>query len=110
MNDLISRSALIEWGNASEIRKAVGNWHELDNKAKTAVLRYAQSLKRAILAAPAVDAMPVVRCGECSKRHTLQCALYVGQYSEDGESVKMVFVTKPDDFWCKYGERRTDES
>lgn len=64
-NDLISRSALIEWDNASAIREAVGNWGELDDKAKAAVLRYAQSLKRAIISAPAVDAVEVGNCKGC---------------------------------------------
>lgn len=64
-NDLISRSALLAWGGARTIREAVGNWGELDNKAKAAVLRYAQRLKRTILDTPAVDAVEVVRCRDC---------------------------------------------
>lgn len=60
-NDLISRSALLAWGGARTIKEAVGNWDELDNKAKAAVLRYAQRLKGVIL-----DAVEVGNCKGCA--------------------------------------------
>lgn len=59
MDDLISKSALLAFGGARTIKDAVGNWDELDNKAKAAVLRYALKLKKVILDSPAVDAVPL---------------------------------------------------
>ena len=45
--------------------------------------------------APTVDAVPVVRCGECKHRKppTDYC-----------EKLRKAYV--PDDFYCKYGERK----
>lgn len=45
---------------------------------------------------PTVDAVPVVRCKECKKRYTPWCFAH-----RHGES--------EDDFFCKDGERKTDE-
>ena len=53
--------------------------------------------------APTVDAVPVVRCGECARRYTELCALYAGQMNG-----KDYFIQQDDDF-CSYGERRADE-
>ena len=68
MSDLISRRALLEYGNARDIKEAVGNWDELDGKAKAAVMRYAIKIKTVINHAPAVDPVPVVRCKDCKHR------------------------------------------
>lgn len=100
--DLISRSALLAWGGARTIREAVGNWDELDNKAKAAVLRYAQRLKGAILDAPAVDAVPVVRCGKCKHAETDGCedpAIYCKKWDR---------WEMPHNFYCGYGERKSE--
>ena len=59
MDDLISRKALLAFGGARTIKDAVGNWDELDNKAKAAVLRCASKIKKLIVEAPAVDAVEV---------------------------------------------------
>lgn len=46
---------------------------------------------------PTVDAVPVVRCGECEHRKPPT------DYCE-----KLCKAYVPDDFYCKYGERRTE--
>lgn len=53
---------------------------------------------------PTIDAVPVVRCGECARRYTELCALYAGQMN-----VKKYFVYKEDDFFCGKGERLNDK-
>lgn len=56
--------------------------------------------------APAVDAVPVVRCRDCKyfNLHTYECENeYVATDHEDGASFSINFG--PDDF-CSYGERR----
>lgn len=49
---------------------------------------------------PAIDAVEVVRCKECKWRH-------------DDSNTQYLPCTDwypPDDFYCAYGERRTDET
>lgn len=61
---LINREELLEFGNKKCIKTAVGNWDELDNKAKAAVLRYAVYLKKVIVnldEADAIEAREVVK-------------------------------------------------
>lgn len=53
--------------------------------------------------APTVDAVPVVRCGECARRYTELCALYAGQMNG-----KDYFIQQGDDFFCKKGRRDSD--
>ena len=60
--------------------------------------------KRVVDKMPTVDAVEVVRCGECAKRHVpVQCALWWG--SGDG---KEFFIERGDDFFCMYGERKEE--
>ena len=101
-DDLISRSALLEYGNARTIKEAVGNWDELDGKAKAAILRYAIKLKSVINHAPAVDAVPVVRCKDCEYYEAEECGNpYI--FMSDGAHM----YTGANDF-CSYGERKGD--
>ena len=86
-NDLISRSALLT---------------EYDRQ-HTGTPGKARDL---ILSAPAVDAVEVVRCGECEKRKTTECAL--SYFVFDDFDVEVRFLDVPDDFYCPYGERRTE--
>ena len=48
----------------------------------------------AVFQAPTIDAVPVVRCGECDHRYDGNCPLQI----DHGEM--------PDDWFCKDGERR----
>lgn len=60
-------------------------------------------------ALPAVDAVPVVRCGECKHYGgSGECQKLIERYNEDCESGFYAFVS-PDDF-CSYGERKDDEA
>ena len=58
---------------------------------------------RALSEMPTVDAVPVVRCGECIHRYV------------DGENVRFNVCelnhnkVQADDWYCADGERRTDE-
>ena len=99
-NDLISRSALLELGNFMRINKVLADWDELDNKTKKVVLRYAQKIKRIILDAPTVDAVEVVRCGECkhieNSPYGRYCTVWHGHNGMGDEG------------FCNYGERKTE--
>ena len=61
-----------------------------------------EEVEKAIVEAPAVDAVPVVRCKDCLKRNTADCPM-----SDAFESYPF-YDTKDDDF-CSYGERREGE-
>ena len=56
-------------------------------------------------AAPTIDAVPVVRCRECSKKDKNICPLVLVQFDRN---MKQVLVQKPvpDDFFCSYGQRK----
>lgn len=54
--------------------------------------------------APTIDAEPVVRCGECSKKLTEKCALHCGQLNETH-----FFVQRDDNFFCGEGKRRDSD-
>lgn len=51
--------------------------------------------------APTVDAVPVVRCENCRKRHTWECAMHYE--SEDG---KEQYGWENDNDFCSWGERK----
>lgn len=55
--------------------------------------------------APTIDAVPVVRCRECSKKDKNICPLVLVQFDRN---MKQVLVQKPvpDDFFCSYGQRK----
>ena len=56
-------------------------------------------------AIPTIGAVPVVRCGECSKKNKNICPLVLVQFDRN---MKQVLVQKPvpDDFFCAYGQRK----
>ena len=58
--------------------------------------------------APTIDAVPVVRCRECSKKDKNICPLVLVQFDRN---MKQVLVQKPvpDDFFCSYGQRKDDD-
>ena len=96
-NDLISRSAHIDKFTA-EAKKIAANDKD-----------FAQALMYVVTcldAAPAVDAVEVVRCIECEKRKTTECAL--SYFVFDDFDVEVRFLDVPDDFYCPYGERKTE--
>lgn len=88
-NDLISRSALLK-------KTGWVNLYEKDKSAKVVLVRD-------ICNAPAVDAVPVVRCKDCD------------WYREDESICVNPHCTKsyygcrvPQKHFCSYGERRED--
>lgn len=99
-NDLIDRDALI---------KAIGQ-----NPESSGNQRAAQILE-CILNASLVDAVPVVRCGECinygyRNRHWDDVCL---KNEPKGcrkwlDKMGMFIIDNPNDF-CSYGERKSDE-
>ena len=102
MNDLISRSALL---------KAFENNIDTDVCQEDADYQYLwgfswETVESAIQAAPAVDAVEVVRCKDC-KHYGLGACLKI--YSDGAASVYAWQYRKPDDF-CSYGERRADDA
>ena len=96
--DLISRSALINWHKESIewltnlIRKT--EYAEVQSLATREKGAFMESL-RFIEKAPAVDAVPVVRCKDC--KHYAACKRY-GDLSRPN-----------DDDFCSYGERRDED-
>ena len=98
MDDLISRSALLETGSAKKINEAVEGWNELPSNAKAACIRLARETKKLVMAAPAVDAVEVVRCTDCSVPHNK----WIGCPNLNG-------LVPPPDFFCARGERRADD-
>jgi hypothetical protein len=52
---------------------------------------------------PNADVVPVVRCSQCRKRYTTECALWFSQLDD-----KQYFcgAIHNDDFYCSYGERK----
>ncbi|MFR1804086.1 MAG: hypothetical protein ACLSWS_18910 [Faecalispora jeddahensis] len=63
------------------------------------------SLLDIVNSAPTIDAVPVVRCRECSKKDKNICPLVLVQFDRN---MKQVLVQKPvpDDFFCSYGQRK----
>ena len=51
--------------------------------------------------APTVDAVPVVRCGDCKHRGTDDCIFHV-----KGEPADEELLLKLDNDFCSYGERK----
>lgn len=49
------------------------------------------------------DVVPVVKCSQCRKRYTTECALWFSQLDD-----KQYFcgAIHNDDFYCSYGERK----
>lgn len=59
-----------------------------------------QTAKMCVKRAPTVDAVAVVRCGECVNRNTCDCPLtYAVQWGIGNEEPS-------DDDFCSYGERK----
>lgn len=91
-NDLISRSAQHKHLLGPCVAKYPSSF-------TMGLLAAAQELD----AAPAVDAVEVVRCGECKHTETDGCedpAIYCKKWDR---------WEMPPDFFCSYGERRIDE-
>lgn len=104
MSDLISRRAL-----DAEIQKAQGSLESNSdhvwgmNKGHHAGLAWA---RRLCADAPAVDAVPVVRCFECANRGD-KCKCPMCFDESDGIDFYQVDNTDDDGF-CHYGERKED--
>ena len=115
MSDLISRSALLEAGSAKKINEAVEGWNELPSNAKAACIRLARENKKLVMAAPAVDAVEVVRCKDCKHWHedTGWCYHHSHFITPDGEAChpweSANWKMFDDEDYCSYGERRADD-
>lgn len=48
------------------------------------------------------DVVPVVRCSQCRKRYTTECALWFSQLDDNQYFCGAIHN---DDFYCSYGER-----
>lgn len=48
----------------------------------------------------------IVRCKDCDKRETMECAL--SYFVIEDFDVDVRFLDVSDDFYCAYGERRTE--
>ena len=87
-NDLISRSGL---------------WTDIMMLPHNGDIISSEEVEQAIVDAPAVDAVAVVRCGECAHR--------VYKEINDCEigGCELFGVALPCDFYCANGKRRVDD-
>ena len=101
MTNLIDREALLEAGDVTKMDVAFEDWNRLDNATKRHIANYGKAVRRLVEAAPAVDAVEVVRCGKCKWGifrqnwlgiESFKCELFCADIS-------------PKDF-CSYGERK----
>ena len=98
MDDLISRKALLETP-----------WVLPDTMTRKQAL---ECFVNILSEAPAVDAVPVVRCRECRHRqNTKECLMCFTEVVdvEDGKLYQFRDLTKDDGF-CDRGERRCDNA
>ena len=95
---LIDANALL--GKAIEEKRFVLIMEDLLRREVIIQTAY-KDLADFINSAPTIDAVPVVRCGECAKKLTEKCALHCGKLNDVD-----FFVYRDDDFFCKDGERR----
>ena len=108
MNDLISRSVLLQ-----DIEESVVFSGRLDH---TAEMKGANKIRDRIMAAPAVDAVEVVRCKDCdcwdeeykAGRASLGNLVCLCHEWSDFEDSRYVY-TRPDEY-CSRGERKTNEN
>lgn len=68
MSNLIDRDALLELMRGTSMLKVFPDWKYLASASKSKVCFYASEVKHIIINAPAIDAVPIVRCGECKHR------------------------------------------
>lgn len=108
--DAISRSAVIDIIN--EERRLIKRLRETaydneDRAHSTGALGCVIRLERKIKELPALDAVPVVRCKECSKRKTNRCPMYFEEFEAVDSYDGYWFgndQTKDDGF-CQCGEK-----
>ena len=96
MNDLISRSALLEQVKA--IHKAVDTC-EVNLSYDTGFHSATSQIQGLIAYMPAVDAVEVVRCKDCKQNEIMKYGCLYSWCKYLGKSVM-------DDNFCSYGERR----
>ena len=65
MNDMINRDALLDQMRATSMLKVFPDWQHLDDTLKTKICLHALEVKKVIISAPAIDAVPVTRCANC---------------------------------------------
>lgn len=98
MNDLISRSALL-----LEFDEYIRRNREQDDFSNSWCADVCEVLRDTIIkVAPAVEAVPVVRCGECERRiksADLTFTIYCPWFGQQ--------MDKTD--FCSYGERRNGD-
>lgn len=113
-NDLISRKPLIDMLQGVEDNIFAEAMREV-NPNKAFVAGVVQEVKNQVLAIPAVDAVPVVRCRECVHYkpkdamtpgdNRMRCNHPCLDY--DIECYDLWLDVEPNDY-CKYGEKKID--
>lgn len=85
-------------------RESLNKWCHETMKAQTTVeeMSYIRTFWDAVNAVPNVDAVPVVRCKDCKHDGLFDCPIcYI-------EKQILIFINHDPNFYCGYGERRTD--
>lgn len=93
MADLIDRDALMADIATSVVFSG--------RTSRNAEMRGANKIIDRIKAAPTVDAVELVRCKNCRKRHTWECAMHYE--SDDG---KEQYGWENDNDFCSWAERK----
>lgn len=98
-NDLISRAAAI-----AEIEEYIDEYSELDIETGYHNLKWCamEEAKDVLLTLPAVDAVPVVRCGLCKHRFLDGDNVVTARCELNHNSLM------PDDWYCADGEAKED--
>ena len=89
MDDLISRAALLK---------------SLNGQAPKPTTDDLYTVNMCIINAPAVSAVPVVRCGDCKHRDPEDKKCDCGDMTVQG-----LYFPRPDTWYCPNGERRESE-
>ena len=69
----------------------------------------AKYFKSQLDAAPTVDAVPVVRCGECKFQNTKDCLMASKEKVMGYNRDQPFYTTVPSDLWYCYAGKRKDE-
>lgn len=95
MAEYIEREALY--------KEVTENYHDI-NGGQYPFNIVAYDMAQLVKSAPAADVVEVVRCRDCKHRYdSARCALWYATMNG-----KEYFVERGEDFYCSYGERRTE--
>lgn len=90
MADLIDRAALLKAGDVTKMDVAFEDWNRLDNATKRHIVNYGNAVRRLVEAAPAVDAVEVVRAHWNDDGRCTRCGRYM-PFDCDGDAYESIY-------------------